>query len=208
MWRFRMASHEGQEMWRGFNRYQDVEAAINEELMFGLTNQALVIVTKFLEVWNDFGPRLDGRVIPCRKAVQPLVDRMQVWKGLDAFRNTTLAHAYLDKSGQLLPPWELIKQELAPSYHAEIILLLQCVVFAVLSILLVFAKEYLPLDSITGPGSLTPPSPGPGISTGPEIEKTLRSICAEVDHLLKQECGVTPKGPVYDGFKKSLQVPK
>lgn len=203
-----MASHEGQQMWRGFNRYKDAEAAINEELMFGLTNQALVIVTKFLEVWNDFGPRLDGRVIPCRKAVQPLVDRMQVWKGLDAFRNTTLAHAYLDKSGQLLPPWELIKGELAPSYHAEIILLLQCVVFAVLSILVVFEKEYLALDSITGPGSLTPPSAGPGISTGPEIEKALRPICADVDRLLKQECGVTPKGPIYDGFKKSLQAPK
>jgi hypothetical protein len=98
----------------------------------------------------------------------------------------------------------LFSAGLAPTYHAEIILLLQCVVFAVLSILLVFEKDFTPIVSLAGPGVATVPSPAPGISKGEEIKPALQSVCARVDQLLKEQCGVTARGPVFDAFKKSL----
>jgi len=122
-------------------------------------------------------------------------------------RNTTLAHAYLAKNGQILPPWELFRAGLAPTYQAEIIVLLQCVVFAVLSILLVFEKEYSGLDSLAGPGDMATPKPDPGISTGAEIKPVIQAVCTEVDRRLRQECGVIAKGPVFNAFKSSL-VPR
>ena len=74
LWRFRMVAHEAQVMWRGFNQYDDSAKAINQDLMFGLSNQALITVSKFLEIWDDFGSlaKTDARVICSRRAVQPL----------------------------------------------------------------------------------------------------------------------------------------
>jgi hypothetical protein len=209
LWRFRMVAHEAQVMWRGFNGYKDANDAINSALWFSLSNQAIIIVSKFREVWNAFGSlaKSDPRIIPCRRAVQVLVDRMEVWKGLDAFRDSTLAHAYLDKDGKILPPWQLFNAGLAPTFHAEIVLLLQCVVFSVLSILLVFEKEFSPLDVLAAPGNAPTPGPGPGISLGSEIGPAVRPLCASVDRLLQSECGVAAKGPVFEAFKKSL-VPR
>ena len=204
-----MVAHEAQVMWRGFNGYEDADEAINRDLWFSLSNQALVIVSKFREVWRGFGSlaKTDARVVPCRRAVQPLVDRIQVWKGLDTFRNSTLAHAYLDKEDRLLPPWQLFDAGLAPTYHAEVILLLQCVVFSVLSILLVFEHEYSPIDSLAGPGSTPLPPPEPGISAGTQIKPALQKLCARVDKMLADRCGVSAKGPVFEAFKRSL-VPR
>ena len=66
LWRFRMVAHEAQVMWRGFNAYEDVQQSINDHLMFSLTNQALLIVTKFLEVWDGFASlaKTDHRIVP------------------------------------------------------------------------------------------------------------------------------------------------
>lgn len=206
LWRFRMVAHEAQVLWRGFNHYDDAAQAINEDLMFNLSNQALIIVSKFLEIWDDFGSlaKSDSRVICTRKAVQPAVDRILVWKGLEQFRNTTLAHAYVTKDGKLLPPWELTHTEQAPTYHAEIILLFQCVVFAVLAILSVFEEEYSPLDPLTGPPK-EQPGFGPGIAKGTEIQPTLKKIMSQVDASLLAECGVVVKGPLLTTFANAIK---
>lgn len=206
LWRFRMVAHEAAVMWRGFNGVKDVERDINADLMFGITNQALVIVCKFLEVWDDSGSLApaEPRIILARRAAQPIIDRIRRWKGLETFRNTTLAHAYLDKDDKLLPPWELFRRGLAPTYHAEIVLLLQCVVFGALAILAVFEKEYAPLDKLAGPGDMPLPPPSPGISLGTEIEGELKAITQQVDFALRRDFGITGDSPLFVTFKRSL----
>lgn len=198
-----MASHETQVMWRGFNAYPDVAKAINKDLLFSLMNQALIIVSKFLEVWDDFGSlaKPDPRVIPARRAFQPIIDRIRIWQGLDLFRNTTLAHPYTTKNGQLLPPWELTSRGLAPTYHAEQILLLQLVTFAEAGLLSVFEAEFRGIEPLCGP---TGPTPGPGIAKGAEIEGVLRPMLQEVDQKLKSECGVVVKADIVKAFKKAI----
>ena len=45
-----------------------------------------------------------------------MLDRILIWKGLETFRNSTLAHAYLTKEGKLLPPWQLFRTGLVALY--------------------------------------------------------------------------------------------
>ncbi|MCZ6761266.1 MAG: hypothetical protein O7D29_13005 [Gemmatimonadetes bacterium] len=207
LWRFRMAAHEATTMWRGFNSVEDVERDINSELMLGLTNQCLIIVTKFREVWDDFGSvaKDDPRVVLTRRAVQPLVDRIDVWPGLRDFRNTALAHAYQDKAGKLVPPTALIRSGAAPTFHAEIILLMQLVVFGVLAVLLVFDAEYRGIDNTTRDAEQLVPTAGPGIALGSEIDRELRRIAHKVQAGLDRELGVTPGGDMMEMFKNALR---
>ncbi len=192
-------------MWRGFNAYPDVAQAVNADLLFGLMNQALIIVSKFLEIWDEFSSlaKGDARVVPARRAIQPAIDRMRVWNGLDLYRNTTLAHPYTTKDGRLLPPWELTSTGRAPTYHAEQILLLQLVTFAVAGILTVFEAEFKGIEPLCGPTGKIP-GPGPGISKGTEIEGVLRPILTELDQRLKAECGVVVKPDMVKAFKQAI----
>src|SRR5262249_50822240 len=154
----------------GFNHYPDVAKALNDELLFGLTNHALIIVSKFLEVWDDSNgfAKTEPRIIPLRKTLAPFMDRILVWKGLKAMRNSALAHAYLDKNGDLAPPWQPLGSGEAPTYHAEIILLLQIVYLSVAVILTVFEKEYTLIDSLCGPPKEHVMNRGPGVTHGSE----------------------------------------
>ena len=205
LWRFRMVSHEAGVMLHGFRRYTNVVEAINDDLLFSLTHQALIIITKFLEVWDDFGSLAikETRVVPTRKALTPFLDRILIWKGLDQFRNTALAHAYLTNDGKLMPPWELLKEGKAPTYVAEVILLLHLVHWAVRDILCVFEKEYLQIDSLAGPPT-GQPSHEPGIEKGDEIDGELRKITGTVAADLKNTLGVTASGPIAHAFSKEI----
>lgn len=205
LWRFRMVAHEAQVMWRGFNGYPDVAKVINEDLLFGLSNQALVVVCKFLEIWDQFGTLVSSepRVASARRAVQPLIDRMRVWKGLDRFRNTTLAHPYTTKSGDLLPPWELLGSGQAPSFHAEQILLLQLVAFGSTAVLAVFEREFDLIQPLTQPPTRAL-SPNPGIARGSEILGAIRPILADVDARLLNECGVTVSKELREMFRGAI----
>lgn len=206
LWRFRMVAHEASNMWRGFTRVPDVARTINDDLMFGLTNQALVIVCKFLEVWRASSSlaKANPRIVPARRAIQPVIDRLERWRGLDIFRNSTLAHAYTTSEGKLLPPWQLFRAGLAPSYHAEIIVLLQLVVFGSLGMLLAFEKEYTAIDPIARAPDVPVLDPAPGISLGTEIAPAVRSVCAQVDAGLMKELGLRAQGPIFDTFKNAL----
>jgi hypothetical protein len=201
LWRFRTAANEAQVMLRGFHQTGDVAKALNDDLLFSLTNHALIIVCKFLEVWDDFG-RIAGtdlRVRDTRRAVQPYIDRIRVWKGLEQFRNGTLAHAYLTKEGgQLIGPWDLLAAHKAPSYHAECLLLLQCAKWAALAVLCSFAAEYVPLRPILR-SAAPAPSRGPGIANGKEIDVETRRLAIEVDERLSR-IGIMVGGTVAQEF--------
>jgi hypothetical protein len=206
LWRFRMVAHEASGMWRGLRRVPADSGALNDDLMFALSNHALVIVCKFLEIWDDLGSLAKDypRVIPTRRAVQPLIDRIRIWRGLDEFRNTTLAHAYLTKAGTLLPPWTLLRAGQAPTYHAEMLLLLQTCVFASLGVLLAFEAEYTPIDPIARAADESDVPPEPGVGRVDEIDGILRPLCAQVSQSLLKDLNIKSQGPLYDTFRRSL----
>jgi hypothetical protein len=201
-----MAGHEATVMWRGFNGVDDVARDINTDLLFGLSNQCLIIVSKFREVWDDFGrlASVDPRIVPTRRAVQPIIDRIDVWPGLRTFRNATLAHAYLDKSGRLLPPTALIRSGQAPTFHAEAILLVRAVVMAVIAILTVFEKEYEAIDPITRDPPGAPTGRGPGIALGTEIDPELKRVVTQVDKRLQDQLGLVTEGRIVQTFQQAL----
>ena len=208
LWRFRMSAHEAQVMIRGFLAYPDVSTAVNDDLLFGLSNQGLLIVAKFLEIWDDSGrlTKSEHQMLGLRRALKPLIDRIRVWKGLRELRNTSLAHAYLDENNQLTGPWELISDAKAPSYHAEIILLLYLVHIAVLCILFVFQEVYLPIDELAGPPreSKTPPV-GPGIELGTQLRPAMDAIAEQIGPRVAKECGVTIRGPFAEQYHATIK---
>lgn len=205
LWRLRMVAVEVQAMLRGYNSVDDVAKRIPDALLFPLTNYGLVLVAKFLEVWDDFGSlaKSETKVVAARRAVGPLTKRIDVWKGFDDFRNTALVHAYLTKSGKLVGPWYLLAKHRVPTYHAEVILLLHCVNFAVAGVLAAFQSEYKAL----GPAlrsNFPEPDSGPGISLGTDISPALKAILPEVDKRL-QNIGVPASNPVFAEFRAATQ---
>ncbi len=205
LWRLRMVALESQVMLRGYFSVPNVAEVIPDGLLFSLANHGLIIVAKFLEVWHDFGTLVpsNGRVLEVRRAVTPLVKRIEVWSGLRTFRNTALAHPYTTIDGRLVGPWFLMNEHRAPTYHAEIILLLQCVMYAVAGTLAVFYQEYKDLGPSFRSGTPVP-DPGPGIRDGADIDATLRPLLQEVDARLTA-MGVPAKNPVFAEFRAELK---
>ena len=190
LWRMRMVAHEVHEILRGFEATGDVAKALNSHLLFTISNHALLLCAKFLETWDDLGAlaKGDGRIIVARKAVQPLIDRLLVWEGLRDYRNTIIAHSYLDKKDNLIGPWDLIEQRKVPTYHAEVAALLHVVILATAGILMVFSKEYLPITPALAQGR-GDPEPGPGISLGTDVDGVIRPLAEAVGKNL-EEAGV------------------
>lgn len=205
LWRFRMVALENEIMLRGYRDVPDVARDIGENLLFSLMNHALILICKFLEVWDDFGSlaRVDSRIVPARRAVQPLIDRIEVWPGIRAFRNTALAHAYLDRLGNPEGPWPLLCSHQAPTYHAEVLLLQHCVQVAITAVLACFEGEYREILPLLGPGDRPDPSPGPGIRLGTEIQPALRPLAADVDRRLS-EIGVVVRGALAAELARAL----
>jgi hypothetical protein len=179
---------------------------LNDELLFSLTNHALIVVSKFLEAWDDFGglAKAHPQIVPLRRALSPLIDRILVWDGLREYRNTILAHAYLGKRGELVDPWHLHDAHRVPTYHAEIILLMHLVHLAVCAIMVAFEEVYWPLRPLLASG-LPTPDPGPGIQAGTEISKSLQELAPEIDKRLA-EIGVVVTGRVAKEFKSAITV--
>lgn len=205
LWRLRMTTLEVQVLLRGYFSTGDAAASIPDGLLFSLANQGLILISKFLEVWDDFGrlAKQEPRVASARKAVAPLIGRINVWRGIRTFRNTILAHPYTTKDGRLVSPWHLMLTHQAPTYHAEVILLLQCAMYAAAGVLASFYEEYKAL----GPTfrSVEPvPSAGPGIQYGSEIGPSVRPLLGEVSERLVA-IGVPASNPVFAEFKAELQ---
>lgn len=200
-----MAAHEATEILRGFNYYEDAAAALNDALLFTISNQSLLIVSKFLEVWEDFGAlaRVDARVIEARRCAEPILNRINLWPGLKEFRNTAGAHAYTDRTGKLVPPWSLLKDGQAPTYHAEIILLLRLVPTAVAVALSAFEQEFHGIAGLCGPGESASPGPAPGIEKGTEIESAMRPVCAEVDQRYLRAFGKPVSPEIIEMFRRA-----
>ncbi len=207
LWRFRMVAHEAQEILRGYHNTPDVAQDINVELLFSLSNQGLLIVSKFLEIWDPFGSlaKTNQRVREVRKAVQPIIDRIRVWPALKQFRDTTLAHPYLSRSDDLVGPWELLADHKAPTFHAEVILLLYLVDSSVLALLVAFSEEYVPLRPLLR-SSLPAPKAGPGITLGTEIQPAHAQLAAQVNAALKA-MGIGGDSEIVNEFNRARNGP-
>jgi hypothetical protein len=204
LWRMRMVVLEVQVMLRGYYSAGDVAATVPDGLLFSLTNHGLILISKFLEVWDDLGSAAKSvpKAVDVRRAVSPLVDRILVWRGISRFRNTALAHAYETKDGRLVGPWHLMHTHQVPTYHAEVLLLLHCVMTATAGVLAAFLEEYKAL-SPTFQSSTPTPDEGRGIRLGTAIAPALRGLAAEVDRRLTT-MGVSPSNPVYAEFREEL----
>lgn len=198
-----MVAHEAHVMLRGFERTGDDPEVLNDDLLFSLSNQATLIITKFLEVWDDFGGCVpsDPRVLRSRQAVTPIVDRINVWPSLKRHRHTATAHAYLTRDGKLIAPWHYLASNEAPSFHAEVLLLLQLMTFGVLSVLSVFEVEYQSLKPILA-NSIPQPGPEPGIAHGKEIPEEVRRVSDDVDKAM-QSYGVEVSRAIASEFAKA-----
>ena len=194
-------------MLRGYFSVEDVATAIPDPLMFSLTNQGIILICKFMEVWDDLGALTtkDSRVIPVRQAVDPFVNRILVWKGLVALRNSALAHAYETRDGRPVGPWHLLSTHAAPTYHAEVILLLHLANLTAAAILAAFYEEYRALGPVLR-ADLPNPSAGPGITTGDQIHPAQRQLATEVDARLKA-LGISAN-PVFAEFQKATHPQK
>ncbi len=201
LWRFRFVARENETMLRGYREVEDVARDIPDNLLFSLANHGLILICKFLEVWHDFGGVAGAvpRVVNVRKAVHPLIERIEVWPGLTSFRNTMLAHAYLDKTGRPVGPWPALYDHKAPTYHAEVLLLQHALHMAIAAVLACFEAEYQSIRPLIGPEKRPDPSPGPGVQLGSEIQPALKALALEVDRRLAS-IGVVIKGPLAKEF--------
>ena len=181
---------------RGYRATPDVSASINPDLLFSLSNQGTLIVCKFLEVWTSFGTvaKSESRVIEVRRCVQPIVDRIEIWDGMSVFRDSVLAHTYETTDGKLISPQFILQNFSVPSHHAEVMLLVDLVIFAVMAVLCAFSEAYLGIRELFGflPSSLKVVQ---GITLGTEIFPAVKEVLRDVDTRLAL-IGVEIKGEV------------
>ena len=207
LWRLGMVAQEAEILLRGLNHYNDASASLNQDILFTITNQASIIICKFLEVWNATGrhAKADPRVIPRRRAAQPILDRITVWKGLARFRNSILAHPYLTSDAKLIEPRVIMSEYGVPAFHAEILLLLQLTRGAVLVFLDGFQTEFLALWPLSNENKFVL-DPSPGIQLGTQIDPELRRVLGQADESLRRE-GLTIDPAFGDEFVRRVRPP-
>jgi len=209
LWRLGMVAQETQILTRGLEHYRNTATPLNGDLLFSVTNQALITIVKFLEVWHATKQhaKSDSRVSRRRRALQPIIDRIEVWKGLRLFRNSTLAHPYLTRDGKLIEPNMIIRHHGVPFNNAEILLLLKLINFAVLGFISGFEDEFLAIwpvvDGDLVDRDLKVVDPAPGIHHESEIDPELRKVLAVAGASLKAQ-GLTISAWLSSDFQSRL----
>lgn len=197
--RLRLVGHEIDVLIESAIRTEDRKA--DYQLVVSMTNYGVILVVKFLEVWDQF-IRLGGeepRVRQAGSALSPAIRRIdRTWPHIRRYRHWALAHPYSIGDGpEVVLPWELLAKEVAPSAEAEVFLLLECARMAVVGVLVCFASEYramLPVFAV-----IDTPSPTRGCLTGEDTEKERRSLCQILNERLS-EVGVDLADPIFKEF--------
>ena len=112
--------------------------------VFTLTNHALILINKLLEVWIKFCSqrKADERVKKLIESMRPAVERLRSWAGIEAFRNQALAHGYRTKSSKVVHPTALLRSGSVPLQNDETMhLLLLCKVLST-AVIVFFAAEF------------------------------------------------------------------
>lgn len=196
LWRLRLVAHECLMLHVGLTRSEDRKA--DGALMFTVSNYSLLLVCKFLEVWNDFEAmgRGNRRVAEAADAVEPLVKRIREWDQVRQYRNWTLAHPYRkEKLGPVIPPWKLLELGYVPNQEAERLLLNLCAVHCVAGVLVylgdIYRKPAPALDVQDKEVTVRK-----GVVLGEDVVPNIEPLAAEADRRLKA-AGVDLSDPVF-----------
>ena len=101
--------------------------------LFYSQNYFQILLSSFLEEWARFQRfAKDNRdVVETLKQTKPAIDRFKKWPNLRDVRSQLLAHPSRDKSGNLVLPWDVLRDNKAPTTLGETLLLCLCVLMAV-----------------------------------------------------------------------------
>ncbi len=116
---------------RTFKRYiHDMEAKE------ALSNYLLILVVSFSDEWRRF-ERLNGdeKIQRTLDTAKPAVNRILAWKGIPRLRSSMLAHGFRGGDGCLVNPATLVGEGKSPSTFAERVLLAECAVYAIATVL-------------------------------------------------------------------------
>ena len=124
----------------------DVSRKEDKILLFTLSQYALLLITKFLEIYKSYSS-LAGKneiIKNSLKCTQPLINRIKNnWTNLNYYRNKIIAHPYFDDSKKEIQyPWRLLEKEDAPVQVAEILLLCKLILLVSATICSFFPNEY------------------------------------------------------------------
>jgi hypothetical protein len=199
LWRLKLVGHEAHLLLCSAIRTE--ERKKDQELLFTLGNYALLLVCKFLEIWDDFNHlgKDNRRVREVTRAVSPAVRRItKTWPNLRDYRNWTVAHPYrIREESEITPPWALLQAQVAPDQPSEALLLLDCVRMVIIGTLAHFGDLYRQLAPTFDAGRMveTPR----GVVDGVGIERERRVLAAELDTRLA-DIGVDLKDSVFREF--------
>jgi hypothetical protein len=194
-----MISHEANLVICSVSRSEDRKS--DPALLFSLTNHGLLLVCKFLEIWDGFNAmsRDNRRIREVSQAVSPAIRRItKTWPRIREYRNWAIAHPYsMREEEEITPPWRLLEAEVGPVQSAEILVLLDCVRFAAAGVLAYFGEYYRKL----APTFDVPPSPpeGRGVSDGAEAEAERTRIASDLNEKLSG-IGVDLRDTVFKEF--------
>ncbi len=206
MLRLRFVALEAQYCHRAIARPVENECAgslrLSGDMEFVIANHALLIVSKFLEVWRTIGKAGSNAAMQqVRRAVAPLVDRIGIWPALAEHRGSTLAHAYLTGDRKFIHPAHHLGSSGAPSRTAEVVVLLQCVLLSIAATLARFQREYDALKPLMRVGP--EPAVTRGISTGRQIRAELKPL-AEIVNKNLSAIGLTLREQAFAEFRNAI----
>lgn len=164
----------GQNLAGRMDRFDD------DALTFTIQNHLQILISSFLEEWGRFsslgGADLDVR--ETSRQVKPAMDRFKGWKGLRSVRSQLLAHPFRDKSGNILFPWDVFRDNQAPTTLAETLLLGMCALMVVDRVKARHAAEQATAESqiLQEDRSILEA----GIRTSTELEQEFAKIQAEL----------------------------
>lgn len=200
LWRLKMVSHEVNLLICSVTRSD--ERTRDQSLLFSLTNYGLILVTKFLEIWEQFNAMAadNRRVREITQTLSPAVRRItKTWPKIKSYRNWAIAHPYsIRDEPHITPPWKLLEAEVGPFQHAEIMVLLDCVRFATAGTLAYYGDIYRKLSSTFDAGE--EPETTRGVLDGAEAEAERRRLAAEIDERL-EKVGVNMRDTVFKEYR-------
>ena len=152
----------------------------DDALTFTIQNHLQILISSFLEEWGRFSAlgKANLEVRETSRQVKPAIDRFRNWKGLQSVRSKLLAHPFRDKSGNIVFPWDVFRDNQAPTTLAETLLLGMCALMVVDRVKARHAAEQASAKSQILQEDRSVPEVG--IMTSAELEHEFAKIKAEL----------------------------
>lgn len=149
-----------------------------EDLKWTVSNYILIQIFAFNEEWRRFQglAKSDLKVRETTRIAKPAIDRIKQWPGLTVVRNSIIAHARRSDGSLLLPNPQTFSG--VPTNYAEKILLAECAVLAIATVLVRHdAERLVAVSKIAGQ---THPPTATGINNNLEFRRDLLDIRTKI----------------------------